>query len=280
MSGAQGGTIGVVGLGLIGGSLCRALSRVGHCVLGVDNDPRVVSAAIESGAVAQAGAEPELLARAETVFIALYPHETIEFVRKNAAVFRRGAVVIDCCGVKEPVCGALFAQAETSGFTFMGGHPMAGIERSGFEASSADLFEGASFLLVPGAAQEETVREAESLILSAGFARVVRTTPQEHDRMIAYTSQLPHVLACAYVMSPCCPRHDGFSAGSFRDVSRVAHLSADMWAQLFIDNRAPLCAELDTLIANIEKIRDAAGAGDVRQLQALLAEACRIKDSV
>lgn len=271
-------SVGVVGLGLIGGSLCRAFSAAGRRVVGVDADSSVPLKTMAAGACALAGTDPALLRECGAVFLALYPHEAVRFARKNAAVFQKGALVVDCCGIKEPVCGPLFSLAKENGFFFLGGHPMAGTEKSGFDASDSKLFEGASFLLVPGETPEPIAKEAEKLILSAGFARVVRTTPEEHDRLIAFTSQLPHVIACSYVMSPSYPRHGGFSAGSLRDVSRVAHLSPEMWSQLFLDNRGPLTAEISELIGHLEALRAAMVRGDRGELRALLQKARETHD--
>ena len=157
---------------------------------------------------------------------------------------------------------------------------MAGKERSGFAASDPSIFVGASYILVETGAPAEAVDLVESLARSMGFGRIVRTTPERHDQLIAFTSQLPHALACAYVLSPRCREHQGFSAGSYRDVSRVANINDTLWSRLFLDNREALVAELDELGRNLRLIRDAVGQGDEPALGALLREAARIKGEV
>lgn len=272
--------IGIAGLGLIGGSLARAFSRAGYPVAGYDRDGQTLAAALQSGAVASGGTEPSAVLRCPFVFVALYPEASIAFVCENRERFAPGATVTDCCGVKGRVCAALYPETVGAAFRFIGGHPMAGTEESGFAASRADLYDGASFLLTPRPGEDSrAVERLSKLLKAAGFARVVLTTPAKHDRLIAFTSQLPHAIACSYVLSPSCPEHDGFSAGSFRDVSRVAHLSPPLWAELFSENGEALCAELDSLIENLARIRALAAAGDRESLSALLARARAAKDA-
>ncbi|MEG6571196.1 prephenate dehydrogenase [[Clostridium] cellulosi] len=273
--------IGVAGLGLIGGSLAKAFKRAGFCVAGFDIDKQTIDCARQEGAVDCADTQPDVLFDCDYIFVALYPDAIIDFVKKNAPNFKKGAVVVDCCGIKGHICESLYNSDLEGSFTFIGGHPMAGTEYRGYSASFAELFKGASFILTPRPAEsEEVIEKLSALIKTAGFERVVVTTPKHHDRMIAFTSQLPHILACAYVMSPSCPEHSGFSAGSYRDVSRVAHITPELWSQLFIDNKEELCCEIDIMINNMKKLRDAAYAGDKNTLFELLSEARRIKDSV
>lgn len=271
--------VGVAGLGLIGGSLAKAFKAAGCRVLGFDIDPKTAGEAEASGAADEASVNPEVLSGAEFVFVALYPQAVVEFVKSNWRMFRKGTAVIDCCGIKGYVCSELFPFSVQKGISFIGGHPMAGTELSGFAASEAGLFADASFLMAPSPGiSAEIVEKAEQTVKLAGFGRVVLTTPERHDAIIAFTSQLPHVIACAYVQSPHCLEHDGFSAGSFRDVSRVAHINPAMWAQLFIDNRDCLCGEIDTLIGHLSELRDAAAAQDGERLRVILQRARELKD--
>lgn len=271
--------IGIAGLGLIGGSLAKAFTKAGYTVAGFDTDKKTVAAAIEYNAVAVGGCEPSVLCDCDFVFVALYPDGVINFVENNHAVLKKGAVVVDCCGIKGEVCKRLFA-GDFKDITFIGGHPMAGTERSGFEASFPGLFNGASFIIAPKEGTDPCKLETlKKLVLSAGFGRTVITTPENHDKMIAFTSQIPHVLACSYVLSPCCPQHHGFSAGSYLDISRVAHINASLWAQLFIDNKDALTVEIDTLIDNIIAIRDAVKSEDRQSLEKLLQQARETKDN-
>lgn len=271
---------GVAGLGLIGGSLALALSRAGLPAAGFDTDADTVRAAQAAGIAAETS--PDALFEADLVFVALFPDATVDFVTQNAHRFKKGALVVDCCGIKSRVVRALGPVAAAHGFRFIGGHPMAGKERGGFAHADAALFAGASFLLVPpeGAELERAdVPDALCALLERlGFSRIVVTTAARHDRMIAFTSQLPHALAAAYVMSPCCPGHAGYSAGSYRDVSRVAHLNPQLWASLFLENQDAFVTEADGLLAHLRAIRDAVAADDRQTLERLLTQASKRKD--
>lgn len=274
--------VGIAGLGLIGGSLGMALRRIpGVRVAGFDIDPHTVKTAVESGAADETSASPETVLGCDWLFIALYPEQTIDFIARHAGEIRKGTTVIDCCGIKGRVAPPLSSAAAANGFIYIGGHPMAGTEQSGIGAARAELFDGASFIFTPPAGTPpDSLARAQTLVRAAGFGRTVVTTPAHHDRMIAFTSQLPHILACAYVQSPSCPEHTGFSAGSYRDVSRVAHISPELWSGLFIGNRQMLCAEIDELLRHITELRDAVRDGDSPRLIALLARARQIKDGV
>jgi prephenate dehydrogenase len=262
--------IGIAGLGLIGGSLAKAFHSAGFFVAGFDIGKSTVDEALNTGAINLGACTPSVLYNCDIVFVALYPEGIVPFVKENAAKFKRGAILIDCCGIKTRICESLYS-ANLNGLTFIGGHPMAGTESNGFSASFAELFSGASFILTPRPGEDDRILQTlDRLLCHVGFARTVVTTPQHHDRMIAFTSQLPHVIACAYVLSPSLPDHEGFSAGSFRDVSRVAHINPELWAQLFIDNKDALCTEIDLLIENLQGIRELAFSGDANSLKSIL----------
>ncbi|MFU0832265.1 MAG: Cyclohexadienyl dehydrogenase [Oscillospiraceae bacterium] len=268
----------IVGLGLIGGSLAKAFQKYSDCrVTGIDKNPDVITAAVNSGAILRQ-ATPEDLQRADIVFLCLYPQADIDFLQEHAAHMRPGCVVTDVSGVKSALCSRLSEIAARHGLVYIGGHPMAGKEKSGFENSEADLFQGASYILVPCGAPQSAIDLMTAIALKLGFGSTVLATPEEHDRKIAFTSQIPHVLACAYVKSPQCPGHAGFSAGSYRDVSRVASVDETMWAELFLDNRVALTEELDTLIGNLQEIRDAIDNGDAETLRSLLREGRLVKE--
>lgn len=272
--------IAIVGLGLIGGSLARAFRNYTGCaVVGFDRDPRVLEAALACGAIEASGTE-ENLREADLLFLCLYPRAAVAFLEEHLASLRPGCIVTDTCGIKSAVAPRLAELAKEHGLVYVGGHPMAGREKSGFEASDADLFQGASYILVPCGAPLEAVETMKEAALALGCSGTVETTPEEHDRMIAFTSQIPHVLASAYVKSPCCPKHRGFSAGSYRDVSRVASINETMWAELFLENRSALLEELDGLLARTSEIRDAIARNDEEGLRALLRESRRIKEKL
>lgn len=268
----------IVGLGLIGGSLAKAFRKHTDClVAGIDRDPETVRAALRCGAIEKEGSAEDLR-EADFLFLCLYPQADADFLQEHAGKIGPGCIVTDTCGIKSFVCPRLAEIARKHGFSYVGGHPMAGKEKSGFAASDADLFAGASYILVPCAAPPAAVERMKECAAALGFARTVETTPEEHDRIIAFTSQLPHVLACAYVMSPQCPKHKGFSAGSYRDVSRVANINETLWTELFLDNREALVGELDTLMKHIGEIRDAVDARDADRLRSLLRRGREIKE--
>ncbi len=275
-----GGRAAVIGLGLIGGSLAKALKAyTGYTVFGLDADPETERAARHAGAVDECIAPVEL-ARAELIFLALCPGDVVQFIKENHPYIRPGTVVAHCCGVQARVMSELTPLAAKHGFLLLGAHPMAGKESGGFQNSEAGLFQGASLLLVPAPGAEPAAELLEGLAPRLGFRQAVRTTAKEHDRIISYTSQLPHVLACAYVNSPSCLRHEGFSAGSYKDVSRVARINEAMWTELFLANRDPLTEELDILIKNLSLFRDAIQADDAETLSAMLKSARERKESV
>jgi len=246
--------IAVVGLGLIGGSFCKALRQfTAHTRLGLDIDTVVTAKALSYGVINRVISANELN-EADLTILCLYPKQTLEFLNKNAEKFKPGSVVIDTCGVKTPVVAPASKLLSKFNVTFIGAHPMAGREFSGFEYSVATLFEGASFISTPSAETPETaVRLVEDLAVTLGFAGTVRTTPEEHDRTIAFTSQLAHVVSNAYVKSPSLDNKSGFSAGSFLDLTRVAKLNEEMWASLIMLNREPMLFELQNIIAHLQE---------------------------
>lgn len=269
----------IAGLGLIGGSMALALRhQPAYRVSGIDIDPATRAAALAQDAVAAAGG-PELLETADLLVLALPPDTAIAFLREHGHRLPRGAVVTDVCGVKRALVAACAPYCREHGLAYIGGHPMAGREHSGFAQADASLFVGASYILTP---EDDTPAQAvdrlKQLAADLGCARLTVTTPAEHDRRIAFTSQLPHVLAGAYVKSPQCPLHRGFSAGSYRDVSRVATVDERLWSRLFLHNRDNLCAEIDSLIDNLAACRDALLAQDQARLEAVLRAGREIKE--
>ena len=272
--------VGVVGLGLIGGSMAKAFHEYTNCsVLGYDSNPAVLEAAEACGAIDRAGGWEDL-ARLDLLILAIYPQAAVDFIREHGTQIPRSCLVTDTCGIKTQVCAELSALAKEFGFRFVGSHPMAGREKVGFAASEASLFRGASYLITPCGASDEDVALLKRTAEALGFGRCVVTTPEKHDRMIAFTSQVPHALACAYVLSPQCPDHKGFSAGSYRDVSRVANINETLWTELFLSNAGPLTAELDTLIENLSAVRDAIHDGDAQRLSSLLRQGRLVKESL
>lgn len=263
--------IGVVGLGLIGGSIAKALKKhTPHTVLGYDIDDAVMKKAILTGACDGVLTDVSAL---DILIVALYPAATVEYVKNVADKVKKSAIVIDSDGVKGYVCKELFHVARENGFTFIGGHPMAGMEFSGFDYSKDALFNNASMILVPDTNVKITVlEEVKTLFLALGFTRIQISTAQEHDKMIALTSQLAHILSSAYVKSPSAINHKGFSAGSFQDMTRVARLNEKMWTELFFENKENLLTEIDGLIERLKEYKTALYEDDEKTMFTLLKE--------
>ena len=272
--------IAIVGLGIIGGSYCKALkSYTTHHIIGINRTPETAQKALDAGAIDEIGT-PESLQTADITILCMYPQACVDFLEKHGDLIKKDSIVTDAAGIKRAICPQMTALAERFGYTYVGSHPMAGKEKNGFDVSDADLFRGASFIITPCGAPYEATNTLATVAKEIGFGTIKITTPEEHDRMIAFTSQLPHVLACAYVLSPSCPNHRGFSAGSYRDVSRVANINAKLWSELFLENKEPLVEELDILIDNITNIINAIKAEDREKLAALLEQGHQIKQAL
>lgn len=266
--------IAIIGLGLIGGSLAKTIKKhmPQHTVLGYDTNEQTMFKARLLDAI-DTELTDERLSICDMVIVATWPKAAVEYVKTHAAQIKKGAVVTDVCGVKAAVCEPLWQTAQEHGFLFVGGHPMAGMEYSGFDHASATLFQNASMILTPPRGTDiQTLEKLKHFWRELGFARVVITTPENHDKVIAYTSQLAHVASSAYIRSPFAMEHHGFSAGSFRDMTRVARLDENMWTELFELNREPLLAELNHLIQHLTQYRDALEEQNNEVLRALLRE--------
>ena len=272
--------VGILGLGLIGGSLARAYAIAGHTVYAAEKDESMLSFAQLAGAV-DGQLTPESLSECELVLLAIYPEGSANWLAENAMHISKDALVMDCCGVKQLICEKCFPLAEQYGFTFMGGHPMAGTHFSGFKYSRADLFRGAPMVLVPHRFDDmDLLDRAKDALAPCGFGSFSVTTARDHDRMIAFTSQMPHILSNAFIKSATALEHKGFSAGSYRDLTRVAWLNPQMWAELFLENREFVLNELTTYITALERYRDAVEQQDLTSLIALLDEGKRRKEKV
>jgi prephenate dehydrogenase len=216
---------------------------------------------------------PDRLAECDVVMIAINPRDVIAYVQEHAAKFGKGSLVIDCAGTKRDICEACFPIAQEHGFCFIGGHPMAGSHKGSFANSRANLFSGAPMVIVPPTFGDIVLLDrVKKLLLQLGFGKVSVTTAERHDSMIAFTSQLAHVVSNAYIKSPTALEHKGFSAGSYKDLTRVAWLNPTMWSQLFLENSDFLLRELDSLIGSLQEYRQALVDGDGDTLERLLAE--------
>lgn len=270
--------IGIVGLGLIGGSLAKSAKKnTKHKVYGFDISKDVIKTAISEKSIDGELTEKRL-ATCDYVFIPLYPEAVIEYIEKNANIFKDGATVIDCAGVKRSVCEKCFDIAEKHNFSFVGGHPMAGTQFSGFENSKDTMFYNAPFVLTPKENEDILIlANAREVIMSLGFGRVSVMTAKKHDKLIAFTSQLAHIVSNAYVKSPSALERKGISAGSYKDLTRVAYLNENMWTELFLENRDNLVFELDNIIAELQKYSDAMKNDDAETLRTLLKDGKEMK---
>jgi Prephenate dehydrogenase len=273
--------VAVVGLGLIGGSMCKAIKFNTDCtVLGYDISNVTLKHAILIGAIDGVIERADDLSSCDVVIIALCPEAAAEYIKNNAQYIKKGALVFDCCGTKRNICTVGFELAAKHGFRFLGGHPMAGTHNSGFKYAREDMFTGATMVIVARGDEEITFLESvkSQLMSSIGFGAVTFAAAEEHDRIIAYTSQLAHVVSNAYVKSPTAQGYKGMSAGSYRDLTRVAKLSEHMWTELFLENADNLSSELDTIIGELTKYNDAIKSGDAKTLTSLLREGREIKE--
>lgn len=273
-------TVGILGLGLIGGSFAKAYHAAGWTVLAADRDAAILSFAQMSGAVdGTLGAENA--AQCDLILACICPEAAIAELTGLAPHIGEKPVVIDCCGTKRVVCEALFPVAEQYGFTYLGGHPMAGSHHSGFKYARENLYHNAPMVLVPPSFDDiALLQRVKELLAPAGFGRISVTTAQAHDEMIAFTSQMPHLISNAYIKSPTAAEHKGFSAGSYKDMTRVAWLNAPMWAELFLENRDCLLRELVWLMESLREYRAALEKNDLPELTRLLEEGKKRKEEV
>lgn len=271
--------IGIVGLGLIGGSLAKAIKKnTEHMVLALDINKATIKTALSQEAI-DGEVAPEELSRCDIVIVSLYPQQTVDFILENRENFKKGGIVIDTCGIKSNVVSQVEGPLLEAGVRFVGCHPMAGREFSGFDYAVDNLFERASFIMTPtDSTPISAVREVSTFAYDIGFAKCVMASPEEHDRVIAFTSQLAHIVSSAYVKSPSLMKQPGFSAGSFKDLTRVAKLNEDMWTSLFMMNREALGAEIDHIIGCLTDYRDALEKGDSERLHELLREGRELKE--
>ena len=272
--------VGIVGLGLIGGSFAKAYHAAGHIVAAFDINETMLSFAKLDGAVTE-DLTDDVIPDCDLILICTYPEAAVRYMEEKGPLFGKKPVVIDCCGTKGNIVDRGFALAKKYGFTYIGGHPMAGTQFSGFKYSRADLYVGAPMVLVPSKNDDITFLDrVKTLLKPAGFGSITVTTAETHDKVIAFSSQLAHVVSNAYVKSETAKIHTGMSAGSYKDLTRVAWLNPEMWTQLFFDNRENLMAEIDTLMAHMKEYRDALADGDRETMKRLLEDGRRRKEEV
>ena len=274
-------TIGVIGMGLIGGSLVKALkANTTHRVYGMDRNADVVAGALRQQSI-DGELTDEMLGKCDTLLLALYPNDIVDFVRSHIGICKKGVVIVDCAGVKANICTALSEFVGSHGMYFIGGHPMSGIEKTGYASSYSHLFDGATMILCKDSFTNLiALKAAEVLFMSLGFMRVTITTAEEHDRIIAFTSQLAHVVSSAYIKSDTAPKQMGFTAGSYKDLTRVAWLNEELWTELFFENRDNLATEIEDLSARLLDYADALREGDREKMKRLLLEGKLAKEAI
>ena len=272
--------IGILGLGLIGGSLARAYAKAGHSVYAYEQDEGILDFAQLSGAVTGV-LDQDSIPSCDLILLAIFAEGSAQWLESNAQLIPKTTLVIDCCGIKKAICQLCFPLAEKYGFTFIGGHPMAGSHNSGFKYSRSNLFQGAPMVLVPPRFDDpELLQRAVDALDPCKFGSFSVTTAEEHDKMIAFTSQMPHIASNAFIKSPTAQKHKGFSAGSYKDLTRVAWLNPQMWAELFLSNTDNILFELDSYIKNLEAYKDAIIHNDEDRLIFLLDEGRKRKEEV
>lgn len=273
-------TVGILGLGLIGGSVARAYALEGHTVYAIQRNENMLSFAMLAGAV-HGKLDESTIGECDLILLAIYPEGSAAWLDRNAHLVSKDAIVIDCCGTKRCICQRCFPLAEKYGFTFVGGHPMAGSQFSGFKYSRANLFSGAPMVLVPPVFDDMgLLNRVKDALKPCGFGSYSVTTAEEHDKMIAFTSQMPHIVSNAFIKSPTAQNHKGFSAGSYKDLTRVAWLNPQMWAELFLENKDNVLVELDYYIKSLQAYQQALEAEDMDTLIALLEEGKKRKEAV
>ncbi len=272
--------VGIVGLGLIGGSFAKAFKNAGHTVLAKDSKDALIAFGKLSGDIHEVLTESNV-AECDLLLICTYPQAALDFLEASAPSFSKDTLVIDCCGVKRGLTPQGFAAAEKYGFTFVGGHPMAGMEFSGFKYASADLFSGASMIIVPPTFDDiELLNRVKTLLKPANFGSITVSTVEKHDRIIAFTSQLSHIISSSYIKSPTALEHKGFSAGSYKDMARIAGMNPEMWSELFLENKDNLLSEIDTLLDNLKDYRNTLAGGSKEELVKLLKVGKVMKEKV
>ena len=272
--------VGILGLGLIGGSLARAYALEGHTVYAIQRNESMLSFAMLAGAV-HGKLNEETIPNCDLILLAIYPDGSASWLEQNAHLISKDTLVLDCCGVKQEICSRCFPIAKEYGFTFVGGHPMAGSQFSGFKYSRADLFSGAPMVLVPPVFDDiALLQRVKDALKPCNFGFFSVTTAEEHDKMIAFTSQMPHILSNAFIKSPTALKHKGFSAGSYKDLTRVAWLNPQMWAEVFLENRDNVLFELDYYIESLKQYQQAIRDKDMDALVQLLDEGKKQKEEV
>lgn len=279
-------TIGIVGLGLMGASFAKAFkdadnAGTANCrVLGYNRTETSEIMAKMQGTIDDV-LRPENLCECDLVIVCLYPKVSADYIENNKDNFKKGGLVIDACGTKRYICERIFPIAKEAGFTFVGCHPMAGNKYSGMTHSVGTMYVGAPIVVCPDHFDDpQLIDRVKEALAPVGFGKYCLAHPDEHDTMIAFTSQMPHLVSNAFIKSPNALQHNGFSAGSYRDMTRVAWLNAKMWTELFMENKDNLIFEVQNLIDELSKYKTAMETDDWAYLEKLLDDGRKRKEEV
>ena len=266
--------IAVIGLGIIGGSICASLTRAGYAVYGYDLNDENCKEAVKKGYITE---KTENFSEFDVVFVAVPPKATIAVLNETA--FKSGALVMDICGVKKSVENAVYAKERD--FRYLGLHPMAGKETSGLSSATAELFDGANLVITLAEKTEKSaIEEAKKLAEDMKFGCIVECTADEHDKKIALTSQLAHLVSNAYVKSPQVVGCEPFTGGSFQDMTRIAGVDEKIWTQLYLFNKENVVEELDLLISHLSEYRDALKENNGEEVAERLKEGRLIREKI
>ncbi len=268
----------VVGLGLIGGSFCKSIKKnTNHTVFGIDNDKNVIKKALESGAIDKE-ITPKQLNQSDVIIICLYVGQTIEFISQQINNFSKRSIVCDACGLKIEIVKKVDDLLFDAGINFVGLHPMAGKELSGFNNSTKDLFYEANAILTKTKLTKDyAIYEIKNLLKLIGFTNIIITDAKTHDKIITFTSQLAHIVSSSYIMSPTSKLSEGFTGGSFQDLTRVSYMNSKMWSELFLKNKTNLLYELNNIINNLLDYKKAIEQQDQDALSNLIKKGSLIK---
>jgi prephenate dehydrogenase len=277
-------TITVIGLGLIGGSICKSLCNK-HEVFGLDFSDDVLKKALNWNCIRGIGN----ISKADIVFVATPPKTVFDILKTTIPLMKKGAVIADVCGVKEVFASEIANLKNTApdlaeimeekNISYIGCHPMAGKEKFGFDYSDDTLFVGKDFIITEnGKTNPKAVELIEELAKDMGFTKITKCTPEHHDKVIAYTSQLAHIVSSCYVKSEMLPYVEGYCGGSFQDMTRVATLDKEMWADLFLMNRENIVAETTQLIKNLTHFLVILKTGNKKEIENSFANKAEIPE--
>ena len=262
----------IVGLGLLGGSYAKALKKQGCTVEAVTRSQDSIDYALEQGIIDGGAAfpDPDIIGRADVVVLALYPEVLLGWVKENQQYFKPGALITDVTGVKGCVVYDLQAMLRQD-VEFIAAHPMAGRETLGVRNADDGIFRGANYIVTPTDKNTpQAIEVCEQLGRMLGFARISRLSPQDHDRMIGFVSQLTHCIAVTLMTCNDIEHLERYTGDSFRDLTRIAKINDEMWSQLFLANRPALLEQMDQFSAQFQKLRDQLAAGDTQAMRDMM----------